>query len=339
MIPKVSIIVPVYNVEKYIERCMNSLLNQTLSDIEIILVDDESPDNCPQLCDDYAKNDARVKVIHKKNGGLGFARNSGVEIATGEFVGFVDSDDYVSLNYYEILYAEATKTSSDICICGNYDVNEDSCLAFIPSTAGNVFTGDEINKKLLPSLLGYDLYGDDYTGMSACRGIFKRQIFVDNEIKFMSEREMISEDAIFDMDFYPKCKRACVISYPGYYYCHNGTSLTTSYNPNRFVRYEELFEFQKEKASKMSYSNILIERITSMFLANMRVTIMQEVSHSFKDSKKAIQNIVNSDKVIEVLSTHPINKMKLAQRLFCIGLKYKQINLVRIMAYLKARKK
>lgn len=90
---KVSIIVPIYNVEKYLCRCMDSLLNQTLKDIEIIMVDDGSPDNCPQMCDEYAKKDSRVKVIHKKNAGLGEARNSGLKIISGKFVAFVDSDD------------------------------------------------------------------------------------------------------------------------------------------------------------------------------------------------------------------------------------------------------
>lgn len=96
--PKVSIILPIYNVEKYLDRCMESLLNQTLEDIEIIMVDDGSPDNCPQMCDEYAKKDNRVKVVHKKNAGLGFARNSGLDVAKGEYIAFVDSDDYVGLN-------------------------------------------------------------------------------------------------------------------------------------------------------------------------------------------------------------------------------------------------
>ena len=103
-IPLVSIIVPIYNVEPYLDRCIQSLINQTLENIEIILVDDESPDNCPQMCDAYAKQDRRIKVIHKKNGGLGLARNSGLEIATGEFVAFVDSDDYVDIAMYQNLY-------------------------------------------------------------------------------------------------------------------------------------------------------------------------------------------------------------------------------------------
>ena len=107
--PKISIIVPIYNVEKYLDRCMQSLLNQTLTDIEIIMVDDGSPDRCPQMCDEYAKKDSRIKVIHKSNAGLGYARNSGLEIATGEYVAFVDSDDYVYTQIYESLYVSAKK--------------------------------------------------------------------------------------------------------------------------------------------------------------------------------------------------------------------------------------
>ena len=92
---KVSIVVPIYNVEKYLKQCVESIINQTLKDIEIILVYDCSPDNCPQMCDDYARRDNRIKVLHKKNGGLSSARNAGIEVATGDYIGFVDSDDYI----------------------------------------------------------------------------------------------------------------------------------------------------------------------------------------------------------------------------------------------------
>ena len=111
--PKVSIIIPIFNVEKYINKCIESVINQTLEDIEIILIDDESPDNCPLICDNYAAKDSRIKVIHKKNEGLGFARNSGLDIATGEYVTFLDSDDFVDLYTYEHLYNIAIKEDLD----------------------------------------------------------------------------------------------------------------------------------------------------------------------------------------------------------------------------------
>ena len=116
--PKISIIVPIYNVEAYLDRCMQSLIMQTLREIEIIMVDDESPDNCPTICDNYAKQDSRIKVIHKKNGGLGFARNSGLEIATGKYIAFLDSDDFVDISMYETLYNTATQYNLDTVFCG-----------------------------------------------------------------------------------------------------------------------------------------------------------------------------------------------------------------------------
>ena len=93
----ISVIVPIYNVEKYLDKCVDSIINQTYKNLEIILVDDGSPDNCPQMCDDYAKKDSRIRVVHKENGGLSDARNAGMKVATGEYVSFIDSDDYISL--------------------------------------------------------------------------------------------------------------------------------------------------------------------------------------------------------------------------------------------------
>src|SRR4051794_17766097 len=116
---KVSIIVPIYNVEKFFERCMKSIVNQSYSNIEIILVDDESPDNCPELCEQWKEKDARVKVIHKKNGGLGFARNSGMEIAEGDYIAFVDSDDYVEINMIEKVVSRIKECNyPDVCLFG-----------------------------------------------------------------------------------------------------------------------------------------------------------------------------------------------------------------------------
>ena len=96
MNPLISVIVPIYNVEKYLARCVDSIVNQTYKNLEIILVDDGSPDLCPQMCDDYAEKDSRIKVVHKKNGGLSDARNAGMAVSTGEYISFIDSDDYVS---------------------------------------------------------------------------------------------------------------------------------------------------------------------------------------------------------------------------------------------------
>ena len=119
MSPKISIIVPVYKVEKYIHKCIDSILNQTFKDFELILVDDGSPDNCGKICDEYAKKDSRVIVIHKENGGLSSARNSGLDIARGDYIGFVDSDDYIENDMYELLYNLCEENNCDISSCSS----------------------------------------------------------------------------------------------------------------------------------------------------------------------------------------------------------------------------
>lgn len=126
--PLISIIVPVYKVESYLHECVGSIIRQTLRDIEVILVDDGSPDNCPAICDDYAKKDARIKVIHKKNGGLSSARNAGLEVAQGDYFCFVDSDDVLHPQYCEILFNGIVNSSCSFCACKSTTFKSDDAL-------------------------------------------------------------------------------------------------------------------------------------------------------------------------------------------------------------------
>lgn len=126
MNPLISVIVPIYNVEKYLARCVDSIVNQTYKNLEIILVDDGTPDRCPQMCDDYAEKDSRIKVVHKKNGGLSDARNAGMAVATGEYISFIDSDDYVSDDFFECLLDVMNKENSDIAECSVVKFYEDN---------------------------------------------------------------------------------------------------------------------------------------------------------------------------------------------------------------------
>lgn len=146
--PLLSIIVPVYDVERYLPKCIDSILAQTFTDFELILVEDGSPDNCPALCDAAAAKDARIRVIHQKNGGLSAARNAGLDAARGEWIGFVDSDDYIAPEMYEALYKAVQSTGADLALCDYAEVDETGalCPPMHISLAEQVFTGRELLK-------------------------------------------------------------------------------------------------------------------------------------------------------------------------------------------------
>ena len=122
--PLISIIVPIYKVEKYLKKCIQSIMNQTYLNFELILVDDGSPDDCPMICDNYAKLDNRIVVLHKQNGGLSDARNAGLDVARGEYIGFVDSDDFIANNMYEKLLSGLLAEDADMAVCNFSYVDE-----------------------------------------------------------------------------------------------------------------------------------------------------------------------------------------------------------------------
>ena len=145
----ISVIIPVYKVEKYLERCVESIQNQTYQNLEIILVDDGSPDNCGKMCDEYAKKDGRIKVIHKENGGLSDARNAGIDIATGEYIAFVDSDDFVSNDYIEYMYQMLIENDAKLAISGVMIIWKDTPITAGIHTNTQVLTPKETFENLL----------------------------------------------------------------------------------------------------------------------------------------------------------------------------------------------
>lgn len=139
----ISVIVPIYKVEKYLTKCIDSILGQTYDQLEIILVDDGSPDNCGKICDIYKKNDSRIKVIHKRNGGLSDARNAGMQIATGNYIGFVDGDDYIAPDMYEHLYSVMKKNNADVGVCNACIVSEDRVAMYTEDNSPIVLRGKQ----------------------------------------------------------------------------------------------------------------------------------------------------------------------------------------------------
>lgn len=255
MQPKVSVIIPCYGVEKYLDRCMETIVNQTLEDIEIILVDDVSPDNVPQMCDEWALKDSRIKVIHKiKNEGLGFARNTGLEIATGEYVAFVDSDDFVSLDMYELLYKKATVQNFDVVYCNCIEYTDDTKQHNkIDVTTETAFIGrDEVDNLLLDMVGPLPEYpkSNKYRA-SVWHSIYKRSVFVEHKIKFVTERELISEDLVFDIDYLPFCSKVLWIPDVLYYHCYNGESLSHTVVDAKYYKMKDFLIAIDQRLSKV----------------------------------------------------------------------------------------
>lgn len=209
----ISIIVPVYNVESYLERCVDSIIHQTYKNLEIILVDDGSTDRCGEICDEYSKIDERVKVIHKKNGGLSSARNSGLEAARGKYIGFVDSDDYIAEDMYEALF-EHMSVNVDITCCGEVHVsfqkkyNKMHCL-----NSAKIFHQEDALEELL--LLRK-------ISTSACTKLFRKALF--DNIRFPVGA--VSEDVPVLYNLIKRSRDICHIGKAKYFYCYRKESIS-----------------------------------------------------------------------------------------------------------------
>ena len=294
MQPKVSIIVPCYGVEKYLDRCMESLVNQTLRDIEIILVDDVSPDRVPEMCDEWKKKDDRIKVIHKeKNGGLGFARNTGLEVATGEYVAFVDSDDYVDVNMYKTLVSMAVLKDADVVYCGYRWETQKGCWIDVKEVDNTkTFEGVEV-RGLMHDMIACapGIKQERRYSMSVWHSIYRRSVIDSNNIKFESERVVLSEDMPFQIDFLRNAKCAIYIPDALYYYCLNGGSLTTTYKSDKFERFKK---FREVIIEKMGFDDQEGKaRANRFFIGYCRAVIPQMIQLKYPGVKHEIQKMVN----------------------------------------------
>lgn len=333
---KVSVIIPIYKVEKYLSRCLDSVVNQTLDDIEIVLVDDGSPDSCPEICDRYAKKDSRIKVIHKKNEGLGYARNSGMLIATGEYIAFLDSDDYVSKDMYEKVYSELKRTDADCCVTG-YVVKKDSGDEIHKENplGTAVYESDDIITKVLAGMLGSkpDQARDTDVGMSVWKCVYRKELLQDKGILFPSERELISEDIIFQIRVLSQVKRVCTLSEVMYYYCENANSqsLTKTYSKDKFDRYKKLYNVELEMLSKIKFCEETRLRATRMFLGNTRVCIKQicqSTENSKQEKKTLLQEICDDKEIQDVLKWYPWKDNPLRQKIVTLLIKKKCVRLI-----------
>ena len=244
----ISVIIPVYNVEKYLTKCVDSIINQTYKNLEIILVDDGSPDNCGKICDEYAKKDNRIKVIHKENGGLSSARNAGLDICKGEYICFIDSDDFVSLSFIEVLYKMIQINKTDIAQCNFlrfHDENEianEGAISFEFSQC-SIYDNLEMQNNLFKT--------NQVISTVVWNKLYKRSVY--ENIRFPNGK--IHEDEFTTYIVFSKSENMCYISDELYYYRITDTSITgKAFNKARLDFIDAFSE--KKKFYKNNYCHL-----------------------------------------------------------------------------------
>lgn len=228
----VSVIVPIYKVEEYLDRCLSSITQQTYKNLEIILVDDGSPDACPEMCNAWKEKDDRVVVIHKTNGGLSSARNAGIDVAAGDYVAFVDSDDYIANDMIETMLNAAVRHDVEVACCGRIRVTEHARVEMFTLPKEQILSGEEALKQLLTG---------DSIEEAAWDKLYKRSVF--REKRFPVGE--INEDVVQTVKILGDCGKIVHVGKALYYYCENKNSITTSkYSPKKKIYLKHLDEIK-----------------------------------------------------------------------------------------------
>lgn len=318
----VSAIVPVYNVERYLPQCLDSLLNQTCPLVEIILVDDGSTDSSGAICDEYAAMCGRVTVVHKQNAGLGFARNTGLDSLTrpSDYVMFVDSDDWLEDNAVEYLVRALGHDPADCVIGGHTKKTAEGKTVFELKLENHRFEGVEVQERLLPRLCGSMPRSHDSVPMSACSALYKRSILEEYNLRFPSEREMISEDFVFKFYFLLHARTAVLSDFTGYSYRTVQGSLTTSYRSDRFEACIKFYSRVQEMIREEGLSEECLLRLDKAFFIYLRMCIKQErpkvSGKQWRQAIKSIEGILCSPEVAECVTNYPCEELAAPQRVF-----------------------
>ncbi|WP_195633803.1 glycosyltransferase [Enterocloster bolteae] len=261
-LPLISVIIPIYKVEKYLCQCIKSVQNQTYWNLEIILVDDGSPDKCPQMCDDFFEIDRRIKVVHKENGGLVSARKAGIKIATGEYIAYVDGDDWIAPTLYMELYEKGLQYGVDIVSCSGYiKYYSDDFKQVIKNNLGNgLYYKEEFEKKVFPHLINTECFYNTEIPLSLWAHVFKRKLLYDNQMRIDNIIRM-AEDLICVSFCFMDARYVALTDVCGYYYRLTLESMTQNHFEDEDERIERLYTQYIERIYELSYEKIFLKKL------------------------------------------------------------------------------
>lgn len=334
MTSKVSVIIPIYNIEKYLDRCIESVVKQTYDDLEIILVDDCSQDRSSEICDIWKEKDLRIKVIHnKENVGQGIGRNRALKIATGKYVCFFDGDDYVTHNAIERLVLSMERENADIAVCGMKNINEEGEIIsqLIIPCGEKTFTGEEVRQSFLPDYIADNprKRGQRLFYMSACMAMYSISTLKKLGWEFTSERQIISEDVYSLLELIGDVNVVTVVPDPLYCYCHNGESFSRKYRTNRYREVKNFYLESLMLCKRKGYGLEIQYRIAIPFIHYAISVLKQEAkaANPFEVKKKIIFQILEDDVLMNVISAHCGDRIGFKQRIlfFVLNNRWKYI--------------
>jgi glycosyltransferase involved in cell wall biosynthesis len=257
----ISVLVPIFRIEKYLPKCIDSLLNQSFENFELILVNDGSPDSCPKICDDYSKIDSRIKVIHKENGGLVSARKEGLKYAKGKYVSFVDGDDWVDRYYLDTLFKLAEINCADLVVTGHFREFNGKIETFKPRKAG-IYNASEIESLIIPKVIYNGKFCEHEISTYVWNKLFRRELL--NDILFdIPNKIVMGEDAAITYSYLSISKSLVISKIPLYYYRQRLDSIIKSIeNPRKeYYRLGLLMNFLKSKLSHVIDGQTLDKQI------------------------------------------------------------------------------
>lgn len=325
-----SVIVPVYNVEKYLDRCVQSLVNQTLKDMEIILVDDGSTDTSGSLCDDYARQYENIVVVHKENGGLTSAWMAGVKASKGDYLGFVDSDDWVDEDMYQTMYEKALEKQVDMVCCGLVKEFEEKARKntyLSDRLEKDYYEKEDIIQKIRPVFFCDGSFDSRAIPASRCMKLYRR-VIVEENMKYCNEQVSIGEDLVITFAAFLDCQSIYTFhDYYPYHYWINESSLTGKHDRNYMDKLitlrEQLLYINEKKNSGYDYRQQIMSDFLFLTLMCIKEEVYKNREESFGKVTKNVAEICQSPQVQEALAAYHMPKMMLSGKIFVFMMKHK----------------
>lgn len=327
---KVSVVMPVYNVEKYIGECLDSVISQTLDDIEIIAIDDGSRDSSGRILDDYAKKDSRIQVIHKRNGGVSAARNDGLEICTGEYIYIMDSDDYLESSALEEMYKNAIVTGADVVIGDHISFDEKGSQILHHLFKNEFITDDRETILQLQNMVLHPGYSPLLSNTNPGLGIgppwtklVRKNIIDDHKLRFEPYVKGIFDDCLFSMHVFEYAKKVSYIMTCGYHYRILQTSLTHRFNAERLEINKRVFdkidEFKIKYNKGIDFEQAYYARVIAYFLTTCSTYLLhKQYNGTLRKNYKEFLAIVNKVPYCTAIKQVDISKLSKLQKCFVV---------------------